>query len=62
MARVLTVNDVLDGHVTLDIECLDYRNSYTSKSPAKMELTSMYPICYGKQPDSKTDGFTREIQ
>src|SRR6266571_8719623 len=23
MARVLTVNDVLDGHVVLDIECLD---------------------------------------
>ena len=23
MARVVTVNDVLDGHVALDIECLD---------------------------------------
>jgi hypothetical protein len=22
-ARVVTVNDVLDGHVVLDIECLD---------------------------------------
>jgi hypothetical protein len=30
MARVLTVNDVLDGHVVLDIECLDriYLNAY----------------------------------
>ena len=30
MARVITVNDVLDGHVTLDIECLDriYLNAY----------------------------------
>jgi hypothetical protein len=30
MARVLTVNDVLDGLVTLDIECLDriYLNAY----------------------------------
>ena len=30
MARVVTVNDVLDGHVTLDIECLDrvYLNAY----------------------------------
>ena len=30
MTRVLTVNDVLDGHVTLDIECLDriYLNAY----------------------------------
>ena len=30
MARVITVNDVPDGHVTLDIECLDriYLNAY----------------------------------
>ena len=30
MARVITVNDVLDGHVVLDIECLDrvYLNAY----------------------------------
>ncbi|WP_113702266.1 hypothetical protein [Nonomuraea lactucae] len=30
MARVVTVNDVLDGHVSLDIECLDriYLNAY----------------------------------
>src|SRR6266702_2951591 len=30
MARVITVNDVLDGHVALDIECLDriYLNAY----------------------------------
>ena len=30
MARVITVNDVLDGHVILDIECLDriYLNAY----------------------------------
>ena len=30
MTRVLTVNDVLDGHVMLDIECLDriYLNAY----------------------------------
>ena len=30
MARVVTVNDVLDGHVVLDIECLDriYLNAY----------------------------------
>ena len=29
-ARVITVNDVLDGHVALDIECLDriYLNAY----------------------------------
>ena len=30
MARVITVNDMLDGHVVLDIECLDriYLNAY----------------------------------
>jgi len=30
MAPVITVNDVLDGHVVLDIECLDriYLNAY----------------------------------
>jgi hypothetical protein len=30
VARVVTVNDVLDGHVVLDIECLDriYLNAY----------------------------------
>jgi len=30
VARVMTVNDVLDGHVTLDNECLDriYLNAY----------------------------------
>jgi hypothetical protein len=30
MAQFLTVNDVLDGHVVLDIECLDriYLNAY----------------------------------
>ena len=30
MARVITVNDILDPHVALDIECLDriYLNGY----------------------------------
>ena len=30
MARVITANDVLDGHLLLDIECLDriYLNAY----------------------------------
>ena len=32
-ARVVTVNDVLDGHVALDIQCLDriYLNAYVPK-------------------------------
>jgi hypothetical protein len=30
MAKPVTVNDLLDGHVTLDLECLDrlYLNAY----------------------------------
>ncbi len=30
MATAVTVNEVLDGHVTLDLECLDriYLNAY----------------------------------
>jgi hypothetical protein len=30
MVRVVTLNDVLDGHVALDIECMDriYLNAY----------------------------------
>ncbi len=34
MVRVMTVNDVLDGHVVLDIECPDriYLNAYTWRS------------------------------
>ena len=32
-ARVVTVNDVLDGHVALDIQCLDriYLHAYVPK-------------------------------
>lgn len=29
MAKPVTVNDVLDGHVTLDLECLDRRKAAT---------------------------------
>lgn len=33
MAQILTVNDVLEGHAILDMECLDriYLNSYVPK-------------------------------
>jgi hypothetical protein len=32
-ARIVTVNDVLEGHVALDIQCLDriYLNAYVRK-------------------------------
>jgi len=60
VARVITVNDVLDGHVALDIECLDriYLNAYvpilqTSSrwwraSPATWGSRSPHPRCSGR--------------
>jgi hypothetical protein len=42
-ARVVTVNDVLEGHVALDIQCLDriYLNAYvpTLQTSAEVYLT-----------------------
>ena len=34
MAATVTINDVLDGHVSLDVECLDriYLNGYENHS------------------------------
>ncbi len=39
MAATVTVNDVLDGHVGLDIECLDriYLNGYVGLVPPRFE-------------------------
>jgi hypothetical protein len=36
--RVVTVNDVLEGHVALDIQCLDriYLNAYEAYSRASL--------------------------
>ena len=41
-ARVVTVNDVLDGHVALDIECLDriYLNAYVPKLQTSAQVVA----------------------
>jgi hypothetical protein len=42
IARVITVNDVLDGHVVLDIECLDriYLNAYVPIMQASSQVVA----------------------
>src|SRR4029078_5651842 len=52
MAAVVTVNDVLDGHVSLDLECLDriYLNGYVPNLQVGGQVVSFmtqhlgYPI------------------
>ena len=52
MAAVLTVNDVLDGHVGLDVECMDriYLNGYVPNLQVSGQVASFmtahlgYPI------------------
>jgi hypothetical protein len=52
MAAVVTVNDVLDGHVVLDVECLDriYLNGYVPNLQVGGQVASFmtahlgYPI------------------
>jgi hypothetical protein len=41
-ARVVTVNDVLDGHATLDIQCLDriYLNAYVMKLQTSAQVVA----------------------
>ena len=41
-ARVVTVNDVLDGHVALDIQCLDriYLNAYVPKLQSSAQVVA----------------------
>jgi hypothetical protein len=42
--QVVTVNDVLDGHVALDIECLDriYLNAYVPILQTSAPVTEHY--------------------
>jgi hypothetical protein len=42
MAAVVTVNDVLDGHVGLDVECLDriYLNGYVPNLQVSGQVAS----------------------
>jgi hypothetical protein len=46
--QIVTVNDVLDGHVALDIECLDriYLNAYVPVLP-----TSAQVVAFLNRPD-----------
>ena len=41
-ARVVTVNDVLDEHVALDIQCLDqiYLNAYVPKLQSSAQVVA----------------------
>ncbi|MCE7008871.1 hypothetical protein LWC34_39580 [Kibdelosporangium philippinense] len=41
-AHVVTVNDVLDGHVALDIQCLDriYLNAYVPKLQTSAQVVA----------------------
>ncbi len=50
--RVVTVNGVLDGHVRLDVDCLDrlYLNGYLGKSWLTLRL-SFIGVCQVVQPD-----------
>jgi hypothetical protein len=51
MARVVTVNDVLDGHVTLDIECLDriYLNAYVPTLQTSSQVVAFGRAGVGRQ-------------
>jgi hypothetical protein len=44
-AQVVTVNDVLDGHAALDIQCLDqiYFKAYIPKLPTSAQVVAFYP-------------------
>jgi small basic protein len=50
MATVVTVNDVLDGHVALDVECLDriYLNGYVPNLQVGGQVVSFMTQHLGK--------------
>ena len=49
MAAVVTVNDVLDGHVGLDVECLDriYLNGYVPNLQVGGQVVSFLTAASG---------------
>ena len=51
MAETLTVSNLLDGHVTLDVECLDriYLNGYVPSLQASGQVAS-FMMAHLKQP------------
>jgi hypothetical protein len=64
MSETVTLNDLLDGHVGLDIECLDrvYLNGYVPNLQVGGQVVSFmtrhlgYPIPSPAQGCSLTDG------
>ncbi|WP_433616740.1 hypothetical protein ACQP2P_15685 [Dactylosporangium sp. CA-139114] len=48
-AHAVTVNDVLDGHVALDIQCLDhiYLNAYVMKLQTSAQVVAFLPAHLG---------------
>ena len=57
MAAVVTVNDVLDGHVGLDVECLDriYLNGYVPNLQARrLRQRSVATIGVRVEPNADT--------
>jgi len=52
MARVVTVNDVLDGHVVLDIECLD--RIYLNAWPCQPQVAPLFS--FDSAPPSVAQG------
>jgi hypothetical protein len=57
MAGAVTVNDLLDGHVSLDIECLDriYLNGYVPNLQVGGQVVSFMTPAPGL-PDPVTGG------
>src|SRR5215472_6866948 len=53
MAQVVTVNDVLGGHVTLDIECLDriYLNAYVAFLSGHLGFPFPSPVLFRQLGD-----------
>ena len=48
MATVGNVNEILDGHIVLDLECLDrvYLNAYVPKLQVSGQVVSHRPLAY----------------
>jgi len=56
--RLLTVNDILAGHVTLDVECLDriYLNGYVPNLQVGGQVVIPSPALIGKIGDRFRSG------
>lgn len=61
MAAVVTVNDLLDGHLLLDVECLDriYLNGYVSNLQVGGQVVSFMTTHLGYPIPSPALGWPR---